>query len=220
MSAPSGFRVHHFDRVTSTQEAAAALPVGSVVVADEQTAGKGRLERRWETPSGSGLAATFVVQPGALLSLAAGVAAAEACAAEVRLKWPNDLVLHGRKLGGILVEVKGGRALVGIGINLRSAPEGAVAIELDRDTLVAQIGAELLHWSRQDPAKLLDRWRQLSETLGQRVRVTVGASVFEGVAQDIGDDGALIVDGKRFTAGDVTHLRDARGPAGTPPHDV
>ena len=118
-------RIVRLASVTSTQEVARDLPIGSVVVADHQTAGRGRLDRRWDAPSGSALLASFVLEPHPLLSLAAGVAAAEACGPDVRLKWPNDLMLRGRKLGGILVEVSGGKAVVGIGINLTSAPPGA-----------------------------------------------------------------------------------------------
>ena len=90
--------------VTSTQDVARDLPVGSIVVADHQTAGRGRLDRRWEAPPGSALLVSFVLERNPLLSLAAGVAAAHACGPSVRLKWPNDLLVGERKLGGILVE--------------------------------------------------------------------------------------------------------------------
>src|SRR5205809_3560118 len=107
-------RVLRLGSVTSTQEVARGLPVGSIVVADHQTAGRGRLDRRWEAPPGSALLASFVFEPHPLLSLAAGVGAAEACGPDVTLKWPHDLMLRGRKLGGILVEVGSGKAVVGI----------------------------------------------------------------------------------------------------------
>ena len=90
--------------VTSTQDVARALPIGSVVVAEHQTAGRGRLDRRWESRPGTALLVSFVLRPNPVLSLAAGVAAAEACGNDVRLKWPNDLLLGGAKVGGILVE--------------------------------------------------------------------------------------------------------------------
>src|ERR1051326_992056 len=121
-------RLVHLGTVASTQEAARELPIGSVVVADHQTAGRGRLGRRWEAPPGSALLASFVLRPHRLLSLAAGVAAAEACGPDVRLKWPNDLLLRGRKPGGILVEATSDKAICGIGINLTCAPEGAAKL--------------------------------------------------------------------------------------------
>ena len=94
------------------------LPIGSVVVAEHQTAGRGRLDRRWEAPAGTALLASFVVAPHPLLSLAAGVAVAEACGAQARLKWPNDLLMDSRKAGGILVEMSATKAVVSVGINL------------------------------------------------------------------------------------------------------
>jgi len=200
-------RILRLDSVTSTQEVAQGLPVGSIVVADHQTAGRGRMERRWDAPPGTALLASFVLEPHSLLSLAAGVAAAEACGPEVRLKWPNDLMLRGRKLGGILVEVGGGKAVVGIGINLTSAPAGAARLGRPRDELVDRLRAELSAWVSAPSGRILARWRELSVTLGRRVRVELPGNAFEGTAQDIAEDGALIVDGQRVGAGDVIHVR-------------
>ena len=208
MEAP---RIVRLASVTSTQEVARDLPIGSVVVADHQTAGRGRLDRRWDAPPGSALLASFVLDPHPLLSLAAGVAAAEACGPDVRLKWPNDLMLRGRKLGGILVEVGGGKAVVGIGINLTSAPPGAARLGLPRDVLLDRLRDELVAWSSAPRGRILERWRELSATLGRRVRVEVPGHTFEGTAQDIAEDGALLVDGQRVGAGDVIHLTQ-RGP--------
>ena len=111
-------RVVRRESVTSTQDVALSLPVGSIVMADHQTAGRGRLSHRWDAPARTALLVSFVLPPNPLLSLAAGVAAAIACGPEVRLKWPNDLLLHGAKLGGILVEATAEKAVCGIGINL------------------------------------------------------------------------------------------------------
>jgi len=205
-------RIVRLASVNSTQEVARELPIGSIVVADHQTAGRGRLDRRWEAPPGSALLASFVLEPHPLLSLAAGVAAAEACGPDVRLKWPNDLMLRGRKLGGILVEVGGGKAVVGIGINLTSAPPGAARLGRLRDELLDRLRAELSVWTSASSGRILDHWRELSVTLGRHVRVALPGHTFEGIAQDIAEDGALVVDGQRIGAGDVIHLRQ-RGPA-------
>ena len=205
-------RILRLDSVTSTQEVARGLSVGSIVVADHQTAGRGRMERHWDAPPGTALLASFVLDSHSLLSLAAGVAAAEACGPEVRLKWPNDLLLRGRKLGGILVEVGDGKAVVGIGINLTSAPPGAARLGRPRDELLDRLRAELSAWASAQSSRILARWRELSVTLGRRVRVELPGHAFEGTAQDIADDGALIVDGQRVGAGDVIHLRQ-QGPA-------
>ena len=191
---------------SSTQDVARDLPLGSIVIADHQTAGRGRREHRWETPPGTALLVSFVLAPRPLLSLAAGVAAAEACGPEVRLKWPNDLLLDGRKLGGILVEATPQKAIVGIGINLTWAPPGAARIERHRDELLADLAVEIARWTTEPDEHVLSRWRELSATLGRRVRVEVSGQVTEGVAQGIGPRGELIVDGVAFVAGSVTHL--------------
>ena len=201
--------LHRLGTVESTQDEAAGLPVGSVVVADNQTAGRGRLGRTWEAPPGSGLFSTFVLAPGPLVVFASGVAAAEACGPEVRLKWPNDLMLDDRKLGGVLAEIRGQKALVGIGINLSWAPEGAAKLDEDRDSLLERLLPAVQRWAGSEPEAIIARWRRLSWTLGQQVRVDLGAEMFEGIAEDIAVDGALIVGGRRIVAGDVVRVRPA-----------
>jgi BirA family biotin operon repressor/biotin-[acetyl-CoA-carboxylase] ligase len=193
--------------VASTQEVARPLPTGTAVVAEHQEAGRGRLGRRWEAPPGTALLASFVLPFQPLAPIAAGVAAAAACGPAVRLKWPNDLLLEDRKLGGILVEAAGDRAIVGIGINLAWAPPRAARLDAEREGLLERLVAALQQWWVAPPDRLLDAWRERSDTLGRRVRVELAGEVFEGQAEDIADDGALIVGGRRVPAGDVTHLR-------------
>jgi BirA family biotin operon repressor/biotin-[acetyl-CoA-carboxylase] ligase len=178
-----------------------------VFVTDHQSAGRGRLDRRWETPPGTALLASFVVTPHPLLSLAAGVAAAEACGPGARLKWPNDVLIEGRKAGGILVEMSAAKAIVGVGINLTWAPPGAARVDQSRDVLLDALIERLGVWVSATPAAIAQRWRELSDTLGRRVRVELAGRVLEGVAQDIAEDGSLIVDGERVSAGDVIHVR-------------
>jgi BirA family biotin operon repressor/biotin-[acetyl-CoA-carboxylase] ligase len=199
-------KVVRLESVSSTQDVARPLPIGSIVVAEHQTAGRGRLDRRWESPPRTALLASFVLAPSRVLSLAAGVAAAEACAAGVRLKWPNDLVLDGAKVGGILVEVTPTSAICGIGINLTWAPPGAARLNQDRDSLLDRLRHELDRWASADVRDVLARWRELSDTLGRRVRVDLGDRVIEGIAQNIGPGGELIVDGTSVSVGSVTHL--------------
>ena len=178
------------------------MPIGSVVVADHQTEGRGRLERRWEAAAGTALLVSFVLRPDPLLSLAAGVAAAEACGPSVRLKWPNDLLLEDRKVGGILVEATGRKAVCGIGINLSSAPEGAAMLDQPRDELLDRLMQKVDVWTAAPASAVLARWRELSVTLGRQVRI----DGTEGHADDLGPNGELIVDGRAFVAGSVTHL--------------
>ncbi|MEO8743792.1 MAG: biotin--[acetyl-CoA-carboxylase] ligase [Candidatus Dormiibacterota bacterium] len=194
--------------VTSTQDVARGLPIGSVVVADHQTAGRGRLDHRWESPPGTALLVSFVLAPNPLLSLAAGVAAAEASGPGVRLKWPNDLLLRGGKVGGILVEATPEKAICGIGINLSWAPRGAAKLNQDRDPLLDRLRVEVKRWSSAPAAQVLARWRELSDTIGRRVRVDQPGGAVEGMAEDIGRNGELIVDGAPVRFGSVTHLAE------------
>jgi len=182
------------------------MPIGSIVVADHQTAGRGRLDRRWESPPGTALLVSFVLRPNPVLSLAAGVAAAQACGGGVRLKWPNDLLLNGAKVGGILVELTPTKAICGIGINLTWAPPGAAKLSQDRDSLLDRLRVELDRWAAADLEEVITLWRALSDTLGRRVRVDLGTNVIEGRAEDIGPGGELIVGGVAVTFGSVTHL--------------
>ena len=189
------------------------------MVADHQSAGRGRRDRRWEAPPGTALLASFVLPPGPLLSLAAGVAAARACGPSVRLKWPNDLLLEGRKVGGILVEVHDRKAIVGIGINLSWTPPGGAALGEDRDRLLERLRPELDRWARAAGNDVLGAWRRISDTLGRPVRVELPSGPVEGVAEDVDADGALIVSGRRVAAGDVIYLRAPEDAAAPRPRD-
>jgi BirA family transcriptional regulator, biotin operon repressor / biotin---[acetyl-CoA-carboxylase] ligase len=203
-------QVVRVDTVASTQDLARPLPVGTVVVADHQTAGRGRLDRRWVAPPGSSLLASWVLPAHPLAPLAAGVACAQACGAPVRLKWPNDLLLDGRKLGGILVERTGDRCIVGTGINLSWAPPGAaMLVGVGRDELLDRLAERLEAWFAAPAAEALAAWRSRADTLGRRVRVELPGESFEGVAEDIEQDGSLLVAGRVVAAGDVIHLRPA-----------
>src|ERR1700680_3674713 len=196
----------HLASVTSTQDVARDMPIGSVVVADHQTAGRGRLSHRWDAPPGTALLVSFVLRPNPLLSLAAGVAAAEACGGGVRLKWPNDLLLDSRKVGGILVEVSASKAVCGIGINLTSAPEGAARVDQPRDELLERLRTAVEQWSSAPADQVIARWRELSDTIGKAVRIELPDRILEGIAEDIDPTGSLIVGGERISAGSVTLL--------------
>lgn len=214
--------------------AAAGEPGGTVVVADAQTAGRGRLGRSWWAEPGRSLLCSWLVRPELpaerwpALTLVAGLAAARALTAsaglDVRLKWPNDLLVGGRKLGGLLAEADGrGALVVGLGVNVRQEafPEEIAGIAtsvaasggrpVERAWVLAAtlsgFGARML-----EPEKALGEYRALSETLGKPVRVErTGAEPLEGIAVDLTDGGALVVEshGERVavSAGDVVHLR-------------
>jgi BirA family biotin operon repressor/biotin-[acetyl-CoA-carboxylase] ligase len=207
--------IRWFAEVDSTNRLAADLaragaPDGVVVGADHQTAGRGRRGRTWESRPGAALLVSVILRPAPLLvTLAAGVAAAEACeeavaGSHVALKWPNDLLLGDGKLGGILSELVGDAAVVGLGLNLGWAPEGAALLgaDVDRDSLLHAYLAGL-----DQPGDVLARYRPRCATVGRRVRVELPGGSVEGTAEAVDDDGRLVVDGRPVAAGDVVHLR-------------
>ena len=209
--------------------ASQGAPEGVVAVADEQTAGRGRLGRTWVAPAGSALLVSALLRPALpverlhLVTLAAGLAALDALEAldvagapdggRAALKWPNDVVVDDRKLAGILAEADGGGAVVvGMGANVRpdalpaDLREIATAVRVERADLLAE-------WLRAYDARLaaldgvIAAATARSATLGRRVRVELARETFEGTADAITDDGYLVVDGRVVTAGDVVHLR-------------
>jgi BirA family transcriptional regulator, biotin operon repressor / biotin---[acetyl-CoA-carboxylase] ligase len=218
-------RVHH--RVCdSTNERAMALatsgaPHGTLVTADEQTAGRGRQGRSWTAPAGSAVLMSLVVRDmDELLPLAAAVAVCEACEEVVdvqcAIKWPNDIWVERRKLAGILVEARPqeGWAVLGIGLNVTAAPEDLPATSLfaaggeprrSEEVLAALLSA-LDRRLPDPPEAVLEAWRSRDALRGERVEWDGG----EGAVQGIDDAGALVVetDSGRVTleAGEV-HLR-------------
>jgi BirA family biotin operon repressor/biotin-[acetyl-CoA-carboxylase] ligase len=210
--------VRWFAEVDSTNRVAADLVRagagdGLVIGADHQTAGRGRRGRTWESPAGASLLVSVVLRPvPPLVTLAAGLAASDACRAvagvPAMLKWPNDVLLEdGAKVGGILSELVAGAAVVGLGLNLAWAPEGAgrLGAAVDRDALLAA-WLDALH-AVDTPGDVLARYRERCATLGRRVRVELPGGSVEGLAEDVDDEGRLVVDGRPITAGDVVHLR-------------
>jgi BirA family biotin operon repressor/biotin-[acetyl-CoA-carboxylase] ligase len=110
--------VHYYPAIDSTMLAAAKLPVGSIVLADEQTAGQGRHGHSWHSEPCAGIYCSIVLEPRPLLTLALGLATAEAIGVLCDLRWPNDVMIDGRKCAGILVQLVDGKAIAGIGINV------------------------------------------------------------------------------------------------------
>jgi BirA family transcriptional regulator, biotin operon repressor / biotin---[acetyl-CoA-carboxylase] ligase len=114
--------IHYYPEIDSTMRAAASFPLGSIVLAGEQTAGQGRHGHSWHSEPGNGIYCSVVLAPGPFLTLALGLAAQHAIVESTGLvcdlRWPNDLLLSGRKVAGILVQLADSRAIAGIGINV------------------------------------------------------------------------------------------------------
>jgi BirA family transcriptional regulator, biotin operon repressor / biotin---[acetyl-CoA-carboxylase] ligase len=229
---------------TNADVAAAArdgAPEGLVVVAESQTAGRGRRARSWTTPPRAGLTFSVLLRPTfpaarwGWLPLLAGLAVATPLTKlsdlDVRLKWPNDVLVGERKLGGILTEVVGTGVVVGIGLNvsLRDdelpvptatslAIEGSVVV--DRDPVLRAVLREFerryVDLTRAsgdaDASGLAAGYRAACATLGREVRAELpGSRVLQGTAIAVDSDGRLVLDvaGDRQTvaAGDVVHIR-------------
>jgi BirA family biotin operon repressor/biotin-[acetyl-CoA-carboxylase] ligase len=176
--------------------AAAGAPHGTLVTASEQTAGRGRQGRTWVTPPGTAIAASLVLRGfDDLLPLRAGLAVADLAGASARVKWPNDVLLHGRKVAGILAEAHAPAwAVLGIGVNVVSVPPEVadIAAALDRDDVeqaLAELLAALERRLAQPAAELLADLRTRDALLGERVQWSGG----EGTGAGIDDSGALLV---------------------------
>jgi BirA family biotin operon repressor/biotin-[acetyl-CoA-carboxylase] ligase len=215
-------------------------PDGTLVLTDHQTAGRGRLDRRWEAPPGSSLLSSLLFRPSLAprqvqrLTMICGLAVADAVEAttglRVGLKWPNDVVQEGGKLGGILTEVglEGARVeyvVVGIGLNVNLDPArlpGKLLLpatslshllghEVDRLALLWALlqAVERRYLALQAGESPQVEWAARLVTLGHPVRVSLGDRLLAGVAEGVNADGALLVrlaDGHRETilAGDVS----------------
>jgi BirA family biotin operon repressor/biotin-[acetyl-CoA-carboxylase] ligase len=219
-------------------------PEGQVLVAEEQTAGRGRMGRSWASQPGASLTFSVLLRPASVpavrrgwLPLLVGVAVAAAVNAatgrDVRtgravatgpaatLKWPNDVLIGGRKLAGILAEQSGGAVVVGVGLNVTtpagalpsgSPPSGAGGLEatsisaegapdVEREALLVEVLRRIERWyltftEDPDPERtgLLAEYRTLCGTLGRAVRVELpGGRLLAGVAEDVDADGRLLV---------------------------
>lgn len=240
-----------YELVSSTNELAMSLATkedlraNTVIIADSQEKGKGRLGRRWISPPGRNIHMSIVFKPGldardaTMLTLLAAVACAHAIrkisGLQVNIKWPNDLVLSGKKLGGILTEVRADIdkidfAVIGIGINVNMGKEdftgeiSSIAASIkeesgkycSRNELVIEVLKQIEHFYNmlinQGKYPLLNEWKILSSTLGKSVKVVIGSEKLIGLAEDIDDNGMLILKldsglRRRISSGDITLLR-------------
>jgi BirA family biotin operon repressor/biotin-[acetyl-CoA-carboxylase] ligase len=231
--------VEYHDSIDSTNRRARELAADgreqAVVVADEQTGGRGRLGRAWASPSG-GVWLSLLVRPDVpaahapVYTLVAAVATTRAvreAGVEATIKWPNDVLVGERKLAGILTEMEGeadrvGWLVVGIGLNANVDPaevpaENATSLraesgDVDRRRLTQRL-VEAFYDLHGDHDAVLTAWREYADTLGRRVRVDVGDRTVAGEAVDIEFPGTLHVDTddgvETVAAGDCEYLRPA-----------
>lgn len=241
---PGGWR--RVDIVTSTGSTNADLvaaarageAAGLVLIAEEQSSGRGRLDRSWQAPARSALLMSVLLRPTpapsawTLLPLLAGLAVVEAVRSVAQLpatlKWPNDVMIADRKLGGILVQLVDSAVVVGLGLNVSiREPElpvsTATSIAIaggvtDREALAKEVLRALRRrydaWTGAggEASAVLPMYREVCATIGRAVRVDLPTDgAIEGIAHDVDDAGRLVLrtdDGERaFTVGDVVHVR-------------
>ncbi len=244
-----GKRIYHFFKTDSTNRVALELghagePEGAVVLAEEQTAGRGRAGRAWHSERAAGIYVTLLLRPrlapvqAPLLTMMAGLSAHAAIQAQtgqtLELKWPNDLLINGKKVGGILTEMHAEPGqirfvIVGMGLNVNqekfTGELGPIATSLRIETGKPQSRLELLvrllrefendynQFLREGAASVTEKFAAVSSyAKGKRVRVTNGTESFAGTTDGLGPEGLLRVkrdDGDVVTviAGDVTEAR-------------
>lgn len=240
-----GQRVIYYPRLPSTMDAARleaqqGATEGTVIIAGEQTAGRGRMQRTWLSPTGN-IALSIVLYPDiaglpylimiASLAIAHGIEAVTDL--KTQIKWPNDILIGGKKVCGILIEneVKSGKviySIIGIGINVElkasdvveiSATATSIKDELDRYMLRTDIVRSLLteferlYLLLPEGQSIYESWRDRLETLGKNVVVKSGGGIFEGIAESVDESGALMLRGAdgsltRIVAGDITLRND------------
>jgi len=241
-----GKHIYHFFKVDSTNRVALELghagePEGAIVLGEEQTAGRGRAGRKWHSERATGIYVTLLLRPklapvqAPLLTMMAGISAHTAIQAQtdlaVDVKWPNDLLIEGNKVGGILTEMHAEPGqirfvIVGIGLNVNQekfpGELGATATSLRVASGRPQSRLELLvrllreferdynDFLSEGPAAVIERFSRVSSyAQGKRVRVSNGKESFTGMTAGLGAEGLLQVrrDGGQLTtviAGDVT----------------
>jgi BirA family biotin operon repressor/biotin-[acetyl-CoA-carboxylase] ligase len=223
-------------------ELAAEAAPEQVLVTDLQTAGRGRRDRVWTAPSESGVLMSFLIREQrsvgpfwtiGTVALAAAAVISTLTVVPCQLKWPNDLLLDGAKMAGVLAQGTHGAVIVGIGINanwrgtrpdgvpehatsidehLSAAAPGAPPAEVDRVAFVGDVVRCVDELLSLDAQRLRERWIAASATIGQRVRVEFdGGDAVIGTAVDVGQDGALVLEGPSgrtvHHVGDVVHAR-------------
>ncbi len=241
-----GKKIHYYDTLPSTMEVAMGLgiknaPSGTIVLAESQSKGKGRLGRIWFSPKHKGIYLSIILRPKfapertPLLTLLTAVSVCEAikeCAGlDVQIKWPNDILAHQKKIGGILTELNAEMdevnfVVIGIGLNVnndgKSLISGATSLKALKSEPVSRLNLlqELLRrveanytaLEEKGPKQIIEKWREHSLTLGKRVKVYSHREHIEGEALDIDLDGGLLIRKDtgitaKVMAGDVVHCR-------------
>lgn len=244
-----GKEILFYETIGSTNTVASSLAEknreGVVVLSDSQDKGRGRLGRLWVSPPGVNIYMSIILTPeikpaeATLITLmtavACSIALRKVTGLDIKIKWPNDLMVSDKKLGGVLTELKIYQkkiafAIVGMGINvnidINEFPEDVRKIATSvknetgklysRENIVSEILNEMSRWysvlKKMDRETILSGWRRLTSTLGREVMVVVGQETYKGFAEAIDNEGMLLLrlhsgEMKRISSGDLTILR-------------
>lgn len=243
-----GKTIYYYENLSSTMDTAMDLSLkgateGAVVIAEHQTKGRGRMGRIWLSPKYRGIYFSLIIKPKILpqqapiLTLIAAVAICEGLKKQAgltaQIKWPNDILIDNKKIGGILTELSAEMdivhaIIVGVGINVNnekktlpyvaSSLKEITGYEISRVNILQSILScfeeRYLQFQKGGVAKILDKWRHLSTTLGKRVRLNVGGhkNRLSGEAVDIDQDGSLLIRQdsglvERAISGDIIHCK-------------
>jgi len=239
-----GKKIYYFDTLSSTMDTAMELgikgsPEGTVVLAEAQTKGRGRLGRYWFSPKYKGIYSSLILRPKILpnaapiLTLLSAVSIwesiKETCGLDTQIKWPNDILLHNKKIGGILTELNAETdtirfVVIGIGLNVnndkKTLAQGATSLkeqtkeEINRISLLQEILRKIetnyLLFQKEGSAAIIQRWRNYNTTLGKRVKIICQKEHLEGEAINIDIDGGLLIRRdsgliEKILTGDVIH---------------
>ncbi len=241
-----GKKIYYFDHIASTMEQAMQLglknaPEGTLVITEAQSKGKGRLGREWFSPKYKGIYMSLILKPQIspsatpVLTLLTAVSLCEAVKSAVgidaQIKWPNDVLVHNKKLAGILTELNAELdntffVIIGVGINInndkKSLFPGATSLkELKKENVdrllilqefLRKIEANYIIFQKGGSEAVLEKWRSYSITLNRRVKVSSHKDHLEGEAIDIDSDGGLLLRNDaglvtKVLSGDVVHCR-------------
>jgi len=241
-----GKKIYYFDSVSSTMDIAVELGLkglaeGTLILAEAQSKGRGRLGRVWLSPKYKGIYLSLILKPkilpnqASILTLLAAVSICEAIkeitGLDVQIKWPNDILIHGKKLGGILTELNAEMdearfVVIGIGLNANNDAKSLIAgatslkeqgkeninrIELLQELLL-KIEENYALFQKKGSQPIIEKWRDYNITLGRRVAVFVHKEHIEGEAVDIDIDGGLLIRRdsgvtEKVMSGDIVHRR-------------
>ena len=208
------FTIHYFPSLKSTNDVAKDYTADfSVIVAAEQTKGKGRRGKTWISPEGGLYASIVITNPDlsnlGIYSLAAAVSLCEVIPAKAKIKWPNDILINGKKVSGILLETVANpdRLIIGIGININTFPKDELLsypatslknenIKIAKDELLTSLLNRLAHNLILPPRQIITRWQENAMGIGEDIKVILAKDTLFGVFKGLDAKGNLILSTK------------------------